>query len=114
MQSKINKAFPFANIDGVSIAQSDYPISYSNTMWVWGGGAQLGMTYRFSPTWFLDFNYTAIDTGNNTIKNPVLPIGKKPVAGISSTGTLFANSSQSLVVQTFSVTVNRLLSKLAV
>ena len=107
MQSKITNAFPFANIDGVSTSQSDYPISYSKTMWVWGGGAQLGMTYHIAPTWFLDFNYTAIGTAHNTVSNPFRAIGKKPVAGISSTGTLFANSSQSLSTQTFSITVNK-------
>ena len=111
MQSKINNAFPFANIDGVSTSQSETPISYSKTMWTWGGGAQLGMTYHFSSSWFLDLNYTYAATASNTVKNPLLPIGKKPItAGGNTTysnGVLNANSSQAVAVQTLALTVNK-------
>lgn len=107
MQSKINKAWPYANIDGISTAQSDYPISYSKTMWVWGGGAQLGATYHLTPSWFLDFNYSYAATSFNTIKNPILPIGKRAVATVSSSGILYANSSQSPAVQSLAVTINK-------
>ncbi len=107
MQSKIFNAFPFANIDGVTTSQSDLPVSYSRTMWVVGGAGQLGMTYHFSPTWFLDFNYTYGATPYKTVKNPLKSIGKRPVGTSSSTGVLVVNSSQSVAVQTFAITVNK-------
>jgi hypothetical protein len=34
------------------------PVNFLSTQWVWGGAGQIGMTYAFTPTWFLDFNYT--------------------------------------------------------
>lgn len=107
MQSKIENAFPFANIDGISTSQSDFPISYSRSMWSWGGGAQLGMTYQFSPSWFVDFNYTYAAASSRWVTNPVDNIGKKPVAGVSSTGILYANSSQSVSTQAFAIAVNK-------
>jgi hypothetical protein len=110
MQSKINHALPFADLDGVRTTESNYAISYSNTMWVWGGGAQLGMRYQFSQNWFLDFNYSAIGTGNNTINNPKQPIIKTTNTGKTTIGTLFINPTQSLMFQTFAITINRQLN----
>lgn len=107
MQSKIENAFPFANIDGESVSQSDYPVSYSKTMWIGGGVAQLGLMYHFGNFWFFDVNYTYAAAPSNTVRNPIQTIGKKPVASESSTGTLFVNSAQSIAIQTVAITVNK-------
>lgn len=110
MQSKINRALPFADLDGVRTSESNFPISYSNTMWIWGGGAQLGISYELGSNWFLDFNYSAIGTSSNTLKNPTKPIIKTSANAKTTIGTLLINPTQSLLLQTFAITLNRQLN----
>lgn len=107
VQSKINDALSYTNMNGVMTLTSDYPVSYSKSLWSWGGGAQLGMTYYFSSSWFLDFNYTYAATPSTTINNSLYAVSKRPIFGVSSTGTLDVNTTQSLSVQAFAVTANK-------
>jgi opacity protein-like surface antigen len=56
----------FAAIRGEVFNASGAPITFSNDNWVWGGAAQVGVTYALAPRWFLDFAYTFAQSANFT------------------------------------------------
>jgi opacity protein-like surface antigen len=57
-KSFVNHAIGYADINGTHVSITGTPVNYSSSNWVWGTARQIGMTYWFAPTWFLDFNYT--------------------------------------------------------
>lgn len=66
IQSNIYNAIGFADVNGVHMDITGTPANFSSSNWVWGGAAQVGMTYFFDRSWFLDFNYTYMRTGQFT------------------------------------------------
>ena len=105
MHSKINDLVGHADyvVPGENI--SGAPAYLSQSMWEWGGAAQLGVTYPLSSSWFLDFNYTYAGTGKNKIKY-VSPFTNQ-IAGQNTVGTSFINPSQRATVQSLSASINK-------
>ena len=105
MDSKINNIVGHADyvVKGQNISGS--PAYLSKSFWEWGGAGQIGLTYSFSPSWFLDFNYTYAATGTNTIKY-VSPF-TNTIAGQNTVGTSYINPTQQIAVQSFVVSVNK-------
>lgn len=66
--SNMNGLIGFAQLPNQRYDISGVPASFSASNWVWGGTVTAGVTYFFSPSWFLDLNYsyTASTTVTNT------------------------------------------------
>lgn len=97
-----------AIIEGFPIGFANVPNS-SSTAWIWGGVAELGMTYYIGQTWMLDFSYSYAITGN--FKNDT----SKPFSTGFDTidtfgGTVSTNISQHITAQTFKISVNKVFS----
>ena len=57
-RTRLNGLVGFALVDGGIVDQSGAPQDFSSSSWLVGGAATVGVTYFFTPTWFLDLNYT--------------------------------------------------------
>lgn len=80
----------YANFEGATVNVTGL-VSYSSpSFWAWGGTAELGATYFFDPSWFLDLSYTYTLTGNNTTNH------QQAFANTSSLGTTVYNTSGTL------------------
>jgi hypothetical protein len=55
----------FADINGNRGDISGAPQDFSDTGWVWGGSAEVGVTYFFDRSWFLDCSYVLGFTGKH-------------------------------------------------
>jgi hypothetical protein len=76
----------------------------ANSRLVWGGAAQLGMSYYFDPSWYLDLNYTYAITGlNNT--GPYTSL-----ASYASNGPYMVNANQPLTAQALALSVKKFFS----
>ncbi|KTD10824.1 hypothetical protein Lgra_1790 [Legionella gratiana] len=107
MQSNIYNLVGYADYKGNPGTDiSGAPVNLSQSMWEWGGAAQLGLTYFLNPSWFLDFNYTYARTGRNTIKY-VSPFTNQ-IGPDHLVGTSYINPSQQVAAQSFSITMNKL------
>lgn len=58
VETDINNAIGFADINGVHSSITGAPVSFADTEWVWGGGVQVGLVCFLDASWFVDFNYT--------------------------------------------------------
>lgn len=66
LDSSVNNVIGFADIVGTRTDISGQPQSFSQSQWVVGGAAMVGVTYYFDKSWFLDLNYTYAMTPSNT------------------------------------------------
>lgn len=104
-KSKLNHAIGFGQVNGTPTDITGAPDSFSSSKWVWGGAGQIGMTYSFAPTWFLDFNYTYAMTGRFKT-NYATPFVSNS-AGLTYTGVAFITTNQRITAQSLSVTINK-------
>lgn len=105
-KSNIYQAFGFANLSGIPREATGVPVSFSNTKWVWGGAMQLGLSYKYDPSWIIDINYTyAISENYNN--NYSAPYTTSLVGGFTNFGTLFINTKRQIRTQALNVTINR-------
>ena len=76
---------------------------FSSSSWLFGGAAMVGVTYFFTPTWFLDLNYTYAFTEGHTSNFA------SPFVDHSSTsvGTLVGNSAWTAQTQRIALTINK-------
>ena len=81
---------------------------FSNSRWLWGGAAQMGMTYNFNPTWFLDLSYTYAITGLSAI-DYALPFSSLATNYADANDT-YGNSVQRLSAQSFTLSVKKIFS----
>jgi hypothetical protein len=76
----------------------------ANSKLIWGGAAQLGMSYYFDPSWYLDLNYTYAITGlNNT--GPYTSL-----SSYSGAGPYYVNATQRLTAQALALSVKKFFS----
>ena len=64
-QTKINQLVGFADINGNRGDISGAPQDFSDSGWVWGGSAEVGITYFLNHSWFVDCSYVLGITGNH-------------------------------------------------
>ena len=65
-RSQLNGLVGFAFVDGGIVDQSGVPQDFSKSSWLVGDAATIGATYFFTPTWFVDLNYTYAFTQGHT------------------------------------------------
>jgi hypothetical protein len=95
----------FADLNGVHTDITGTPSSFSNSNWVWGGGAQIGVNYYFDPSWSLDINYHYAISQKYTTYNSA-PFASSS-GGYTDSGTIYVNNSQQVVSQGMMVTINK-------
>lgn len=106
-QSYLNDVTGFADIEGTRADITGLPVNFSSNKWLWGGIAQLGLTYAIQPTFFLDINYSyALSPHNKT--NYSSTFGGSLSGGYTKSGTLFGTSTQYFTVQTLAASINKL------
>ena len=97
----------FADTTGQPSDVSGMPISFSATSWVYGATGVIGVTYFLSPTWFLDFSYTAAVTRNHT-DNYYSPFtNNNGTNNTTINGTLVGSTGSNVVTQGVTVTINK-------
>ncbi len=86
-------------------------VSYSSpSIWAWGGAAQLGMTYFFNPTWFIDASYTYSITGSYTTSHQQTFANTGQVSGAipyTTSGTLYTKDTLFLNTQAIALSINK-------
>lgn len=106
-QTKIDNAIGFADFNGMRGDVTGTPLSFESTEWVWGGVAQIGVTYYMNHNWFLDLNYTYARSAEFK-SNFSGPFSSTTFGyGYKAVGTLFVTPSQRVTDQAVSITINR-------
>ncbi|MDE3056245.1 MAG: hypothetical protein KGI80_06125 [Verrucomicrobiota bacterium] len=83
------------------------PVTLFNSLWMWGGGGELGGTWFVSPRWFLDINYSYLVTGRNPIHDIVsFSNVTQTNPALSDAGKIFLSLSQRITTQALTVSVN--------
>jgi opacity protein-like surface antigen len=102
-RTRLNGLVGFALVDGGIEDQSGAPQDFSSSSWLVGGAATVGVTYFFTPTWFLDLNYTyAFTQGHtSTFASPFIDHSS------TSVGTLVGNSAWTAQTQRVGLTINK-------
>ena len=101
----IDDAVGFADVNGMHADATGAPLDFSSSQWVWGGAAQIGLTYYLDRDWFLDVNYTY--ARSKKFKNDFSAPFASTSLGYYDVGTLFVSPSQRVTDQSVSVTINR-------
>ena len=104
-RTRLNGLVGLAIINGTLMDQSGAPQDFSSSSWLFGGVAQIGVTYFFAPTWFLDLNYSYAVTENHT-SNFASPF-TNPNGNSTSLGTLVGNSAWRPTTQRVGLTINK-------
>jgi len=104
-RSQLYQATGFADINGTHFDITGTPVNFSNSNWMWGGAAQIGMAYSLTASLFLDVSYDFIITGGYTNNNSA-PFASS-AAGYTDSGTLYVNATQRVIAQSFTVSFNK-------
>ncbi len=104
-QSKLYGATGYADINGTHVDITGTADNFANSTWMWGGAAQIGMTYYLDRTWFLDVNYTYAVTAQYTNNNSA-PFSSAS-DGYTDTGTLYISASQRVTMQALAISINK-------
>jgi opacity protein-like surface antigen len=104
-ETKFINGTAFAVIRGEVFNASGAPITFSNNSWVWGGAAQVGVTYALDPRWLLDFAYTFAQSANFKIENSAC-FGNQN-GPLASSGCGVVNAQERVTNQTVMLTLNR-------
>ena len=103
-ETKIDNAIGFAHLNGLVADVTGAGDYFASSQWVWGGVAQIGLSYYFDRNWIVDFNYSYAQTAK--FKSNFSAPFASTSAGYSFTGTLFVSPSQRLTDQSFTVSIN--------
>lgn len=111
VESQVNGLKGYADVNDVPNDGLGVESTLSSSKWVWGGVAQLGVTYYFETDWFVDANYTYAITQNYS-ENYSTPFAGAFSNGNSvydASGTANMNTSQQITNQTLFVSINKML-----
>ena len=97
----------YAVINGVNLNVSGAPQNFSSSGWVLGGAATVGGTYFLSPSWFLDLDYVFSKTASQIGNYSSTFVNSASTPGVTTVGTLEGNSSENIVTQSVTFTINR-------
>ena len=107
-QSHFYDVTGYTDNKGNHVDYSSLPNNISNSKWMLGGAAQMGMTYYINPTWVLDLSYTYAITGLYSAMNNASSFTN--MMGYSSANTWYTNNSQRVSAQAVTVSVNKVFS----
>jgi hypothetical protein len=104
-QSNLNGVIGFAALNVGHTNITGTPSNFSSSAWVYGGGATVGATYFFDPSWFLDLSYTFAMTTVQTT-NFAAPFASA-TDGYTDIGILSGYYSGRVITQTFTISINK-------
>lgn len=109
LKSKNYYSIGYAYFEGATVNVTGLVTYAAPPIWAWGGTVQLGGSYFFSPTWFVDMSYTYTITGNNTVNHQQTFSNTSNLAGVTYTtsGTLFTKNTLSVKNQTLMLSINK-------
>ncbi|MFI4919097.1 MAG: hypothetical protein ACHP65_06040 [Legionellales bacterium] len=105
-QTHLDNVTGYADVDSTHADVSGAPTNFSSAKWMWGGVAQIGITYFVEPTWFVDINYTYAMTPHNKT-NYSAPFSGTLTNGYTKEGTLLGTSTQYVAVQALGISINK-------
>ncbi|NCT56318.1 MAG: hypothetical protein GW760_01195 [Legionella sp.] len=100
----------FADINGVHSSITPSPTNFFSSAWIWGGVAQLGMTYTIKPSWYVDINYSYAVTSkkSTSLSQPFTTLSITDTGTVNTTlGTLFGIARQRVTSQALIVSMNK-------
>jgi len=106
MRTEIQDLVGFADINHRATEISGPPQDFMDSGWVWGGSAEVGVTYFLCRSWFLDCSYLFAITGDrtfnfsSTFENENSPLG-------NLTGSLIGSSTWNAISQSFGIRLCR-------
>jgi hypothetical protein len=109
LKSKNYYSIGYANVEGATVNVTGL-ITYSTpSIWAWAGAAQLGASYFFSPTWFIDMSYTYTVTGDNTVnyQQPFTNTSNLGGTTYTTSGTLITKDTLNVKNQTVMLSINK-------
>ena len=111
LKSQNYNSIGYAVVDGATINVTGLVNYATPSIWAWGGTAQIGATYFFTPSLFIDMSYTYTVTGDNTIKYQQTFTNISNLAGVTYTtsGTLYTKNTMSVKNQSFMLSINKVL-----
>jgi hypothetical protein len=109
LQSKNYYSIGYADVEGATLNVTGLVGYTSPSVWAWGGTAQLGATYFFTPSWFIDVAYKYTATGDNTTNHQQTFTNTSNFAGTtySTSGTLYTKDTLSVKNQSLMLTINK-------
>lgn len=107
VETNFKNGIPFAIIGSQTLMAGE-PVSGSNDNWVWGGAAQVGVSYAVASRWFLDFAYTYARSASFKIQNSVNLTSPTRGPDLMSSGSAVLNTHERVTNQSVMLTVNRL------
>lgn len=111
LNSKNYYSIGYANFEGATINVTGL-VSYSSpSIWAWGGTAQLGASYFFCPTWFIDMTYSYTVTTNRTTNHQQAFTNSSSLGSTTYTtsGTLYTKDTLGVRNQTLMLSINKVL-----
>lgn len=99
----------YAEFNGATINVTGLVNYHSPSIWTWGGTAQLGATYFFMPSVFLDLSYTYTATGDYTVNHQQNFTNSSNIGGITyaTAGTLYTRNTMSVQNQSVMLSINK-------
>lgn len=108
--SNINGEIGFANLFGTPSDLTGAAANSSSSQWVWGGAAQMGLSYFLGPDWTIDFSYT-YGIAKQYNANYAIPFTHYLKSDdITTTGTGYTNTTQNVMAQALTVSINKVFS----
>ena len=110
VQSHNYYSIGYAEFNGATVDVTGL-VSYSSpTIWEWGGAVQMGMTYFFDSTWFIDASYTYAMSGQYTVDHsqPFTNSFTQNASTYTTTGAIFTQDKLKVSNQAIAVTINKL------
>lgn len=106
-QTSLNGLIGYAEINGVNTNVSGAPQNFSSSGWVLGGAIDVGATYFLTPSWFLNLDYVAAKTATQTGNYASTFVNSSTNPGVTTDGTLVGSSSENIVTQSVTITINK-------
>lgn len=105
INSQYTDVSAFVNANGTRRDLTTTFGNFSGSEWVWGGAAQVGLTYYLNPSWFVDvnYNYAVSRSFNNSFTSRFVTTG----VGINDIGTYTLTNDQRAIYQGIVLTINK-------
>lgn len=111
LQSQNYNSIGYAIVNGETLNVTGLVNYGSPTMWAWGGGAQIGMNYYITPSWFIDASYTFTAFEGRVSRHEQSFANISTMSGdtLLTTGILATKDSfKTTLLQSINISINRM------
>lgn len=98
----------FADINGTHSDITGTPVNFTNSIWMWGGGGQVGATHYFTPRWFVNFAYSYLVTANYSFSDTeaFTSVTNSEGTNYTNVGTALVDATQRIIMQSLTIALN--------